>query len=389
MLTNLKKHMAKHGEQRPTQCAICHHRFDNERNLELHLKTHKELTFPCEYCLKIFPTLYKLKKHVGRVHIPNHCDVCDQIFYDRAEYTKHRKSHIEVEASLTCNICNKTFDKPKNLSEHIRLQHKADGKLNKCDICNKEFINVSLLKNHVKTHNKCFKCNFCELVFSSRYNLETHSVVHTKARNFMCDVCNKTYTTKTSLKNHKATHSDARNFECDHCGKKFKSNRRLYVHKFCHKTEEKFECEICNAKFKVKQYLKYHMKKHSTEKPFQCELCQKRFKHKKTYLKHMNFGKHKTDGEVMTIECDFCDQAYITRDQLLDHFAAEHEQQMIEEAKAEGMIDCGRYVDYIKKEIKQEQEESAEENSLEPEVSLEDRTGELVIKIKEEPSIEV
>ncbi|KAJ8932196.1 hypothetical protein NQ314_014848 [Rhamnusium bicolor] len=89
------------------------------------------------------------------------------VFYDRALFTKHRKQHNEGKP-VECQYCQKKFDKAKNLSEHIRLQHKQDGTMKKCHICDKEFINTALLKNHVKTHDKCFKCPHCDKVFASR-----------------------------------------------------------------------------------------------------------------------------------------------------------------------------------------------------------------------------
>lgn len=83
-----------------------------------------------------------------------------------------------------------------------------------------------------------------------RYNLETHSVTHSGAKNHKCVICQKRFSTKSSLKNHTAIHSEERLFQCEICAKTFKTNRRLYVHKFSHATEEKYQCEICLQKFR-------------------------------------------------------------------------------------------------------------------------------------------
>lgn len=38
----------------------------------------------------------KLRKHVNRSHIVNECEFCKKIFYDKAEFTKHKKTeHVE------------------------------------------------------------------------------------------------------------------------------------------------------------------------------------------------------------------------------------------------------------------------------------------------------
>lgn len=321
-MESYRKHLQSHGQKIEIKCQLCNKTFSTERHLQTHLNSHSELQFPCEYCGKIYPSLYRLKRHIKRAHIPNVCDDCGAIFYDRAMYTRHRKQHNE-DKPAQCTFCGKNFDKQKNLSEHIRLQHKEDGNVHKCDLCEKCFINASLLKNHIKTHDKCFKCKFCPKLFSSRYNLETHSVTHTGEKNHKCAICGNVYSTKTSLKNHVATHSDARNFKCDQCPKLFKTNRRLYVHKFSHATEEKFQCEICNARFRVKQYLKYHMIKHSTNKPFECKVCRKRFKHKKSWEKHSNHDRH-SHLKKEAYYCEICGQECSTKTDLLEHSRLSH-----------------------------------------------------------------
>lgn len=315
---DLKKHMETvHAkEKKAISCQLCQKTFKSEQLLSCHLKVHTELKFPCEFCQRIYPTLYRLKKHVGRAHIPNVCE-CKKVFYDRSEFTKHNKEFHKTEEPTVCQHCNKSFDKPKNLTEHIRLQHRANGKVNKCTICEKEFINASLLRNHVKIHDKSFKCDYCDKIFGSRYNLQIHLVVHTKERNYQCDQCGNSYGTKTALKNHKFTHLEVKNFTCDICHKKFKSNHRLYAHKSLHEAEKKHECEICHAKFTIKQYLNFHMKKHSKEKPFECKPCQRRFKHKRSYEKHCLLQRHMNALQNCGIEddSDYSDKNYSINDE--------------------------------------------------------------------------
>lgn len=321
-----RKHAESHGEKIEKKCQLCNKTFNTDRHLQNHLNSHKELKFPCEYCCRIYQTLYRLKRHIKRAHIPNVCEDCNEVFYDRAIYTKHKKEHNE-EKPIICRYCSKAFDKPKNLSEHERLQHKVDGLVHQCHLCDKTFINASLLKNHIKTHDKCFKCEVCNKLFSSRYNLQSHMVTHTGEKNYRCDLCQKGFSTKHSMKNHRATHSDAKNFQCDMCPKLFKTNRRLYVHKFSHATDEKFQCEICSARFKVKQYLKYHMISHSKVKPYECKACQKKFKHKKSWEKHANHDNKRHSWAAIkkiTHPCVSCGEKFESRTDVLEHVRINH-----------------------------------------------------------------
>ncbi|XP_057665852.1 zinc finger protein draculin-like [Diorhabda carinulata] len=323
--TKHKLHMSMHAKKAEIKCGLCNKAFNTERGLESHLSTHNELQFPCEFCGKIYPSMYRIKRHIKRAHAPCKCEHCGQVFHDRFLYNKHIKEHSQ-QTKYECEYCQKVFEKAKNLSEHFRLQHKQDDEKRKCPICEKEFINKALLRNHIKTHDKCFKCKVCDKVFSSRYNLEIHTNTHSGAKNFKCDICNNYFASKTSLKNHIATHSEERKFQCEICAKTFKTSRRLYTHSQSHATEEKYQCEICLQKFRVKQYLKAHMYRHSKVKPFSCDVCQKRFKHKKTKEKHMRIGKHqqKVPEGQEEHDCDFCDETFSSRDFLLDHFAAVH-----------------------------------------------------------------
>ncbi|KAK9883606.1 hypothetical protein WA026_001781 [Henosepilachna vigintioctopunctata] len=318
----LKKHtLTVHVKQPYTiSCQLCKKVFKSEKRLSCHLKVHTELKFPCEFCQRIYPSLYRLKKHVGRAHIPNICE-CKKVFHDRSEFTKHNKEFHKTQEPTVCNYCDKEFDKPKNLTEHIRLQHKGNGKVNKCGICEKEFINASLLRNHVKTHEKNFKCEYCGKIFGSRYNLQIHTIVHTKEKNHKCEICGNMYGTKIGLKNHQYVHSEERNFTCKICGKSFKSNHRLYSHKFTHETERKFECEICQSKFTTKQYLNFHMNKHSDKKPFECKPCQKRFKHKRSFERHCLLRRHEL---ALSKYCEYCDIKLDTGDSLNEHISEAH-----------------------------------------------------------------
>lgn len=102
LLNEYCRHLTqKHGEEVPKpKCIICDKIFKTETLLQAHLKEHKDLTFPCEYCNKIFTTMYKIKRHVKRSHVINECEYCDKVFYDKAEFGKHKKEEHTTEGFL-------------------------------------------------------------------------------------------------------------------------------------------------------------------------------------------------------------------------------------------------------------------------------------------------
>ena len=69
---------------------------------------------------------------------------------------------------LTCDICEKTFEKRRNLNLHIRKIHRHNSSLiiYACDICEKTFTKLSSLKTHmIEQHQmkeKKFECSVCK-----------------------------------------------------------------------------------------------------------------------------------------------------------------------------------------------------------------------------------
>lgn len=73
--------MEEHGKRTEIKCGVCNRVFNSDRSLECHITIHKELKFPCEYCGKIYNSMYRIKRHIKRAHIRLQCDECPTVSY--------------------------------------------------------------------------------------------------------------------------------------------------------------------------------------------------------------------------------------------------------------------------------------------------------------------
>lgn len=132
-----------------------------------------------------------------------------------------------------------------------------------CDICNRSFSTKQILQRHriaLHDQNKDFKCDQCDMWFSSSNNHELikHvNEVHNGFKKFICYFagCNKEFSRRDALKRHRQTHeTHARNvmqqsastkqtaapptpptFSCFDCGLNFRYQTSLILHLKNHK----------------------------------------------------------------------------------------------------------------------------------------------------------
>merc|ERR1712181_43106 len=71
-------------------------------------------------------------------------------------------------------------------------------------------------------------CPHCEKAFRCKADLESHMVVHSRAKPFSCAQCGVAFAQKASLKDHENVH--LRKYECQGCAKAFGRERYLKLH---------------------------------------------------------------------------------------------------------------------------------------------------------------
>lgn len=149
-----------------------------------------------------------------------------------------------------------------------QIQEDQPQEIFNCDICGKSFSTKQILQRHriaLHDHNKDFKCDQCNMWFSSSNNHELikhTNEVHNGFKKFICDFegCNKEFSRRDALKRHRQTHETHKakivmqqtfskqtgvvngvtpaglpNYSCFDCGLNFRYQTSLILHLKNHK----------------------------------------------------------------------------------------------------------------------------------------------------------
>lgn len=104
-------------------------------------------------------------------------------------------------------------------------------------------------KTSRKRPKQKFICDFykCERIFSTKYSLKRHMLVHNQKKKYKCKHCNKRFALPQYLKEHEFTHTNENPYVCgiDGCNQTFKQRGKLSVHR-----------DKAHAAYEKKHYLK-------------------------------------------------------------------------------------------------------------------------------------
>ncbi|CAG2166459.1 unnamed protein product [Oppiella nova] len=261
---------AKSGVKRVRSTFMCSYGdcnavFNRQFRLNRHLRQHSgERPFVCPKsgCLRAFSCKSYLHKHLQRPHNLNSCDDNKEEPQKTGEevVNKSRKQYV-------CNDCRKCFKTKFQLKIH-GFQH-SGVKPFECNKCDKQLATKSKLKSHMKTHDG-YACGRegCDYKTYKWSELRKHiSVSHRVSHR--CDSCDKVFSSLFNLNFHqKNIHSnESHKIVCtyDNCGKTYSNESNLKTHIRSKHMKQLFECseEGCDKSFLHKKSLTKHLENHS------------------------------------------------------------------------------------------------------------------------------
>ncbi|KAM3916777.1 zinc finger protein 142 [Leptodactylus fuscus] len=266
------------------------------------------------------------------------CPLCCFRCMSPGALKRHRELHQKYSQSrlqLQCKQCDFTCKQPRCMKQHVHIRHEG-----------------------VKPH----RCRYCDFSTTRRYRLEAHESLHTGVGRISCNSCSRTFGTNSKLRLHqRRVHEKMPTHFCKLCDYSGYSQNDVARHMgSCHSGEAIFPCTVCQATFSSEAALKQHsLRKHQEKATHDCPQCQfschsqatlrchLQKQHpqlecticKETFSRREDIEEHRKTH--FSHHCQQCQFAAKDRQQLVNHYAEEHESGALPGGEVdEGLLRC-------------------------------------------------
>lgn len=83
---------------------------------------------------------------------------------------------------------------------------------------------------------EAYKCETCDQIFTTKFSLSRHSLVHSKEKPFKCRFCDKRFALNQYRKEHECIHTNEKPYVCgvNGCQERFRQRGKLSLHRRRH-----------------------------------------------------------------------------------------------------------------------------------------------------------
>ncbi|XP_063538316.1 zinc finger protein 771-like [Cydia strobilella] len=200
--------------------------------------------------------------------------------------SKRRCKHWAPPMAHTCQYCQKVFTRKFNYTLHLK-RHLGERDW-PCPICGALLLTRWLATRHCRRPRKACPVPGCDKTFTTNTNLATHVRTHSGERPHDCPECGKSFSCKNTLNDHIRIHTGVKPYICPVCGKLFATNK-LSTHILSHTTSRPHACAApgCARAFKSRRALTLHVATHEHRRAHKCSVCGNRYNHTQSLNKHM------------------------------------------------------------------------------------------------------
>ncbi|KAM4025425.1 zinc finger protein 142 [Anomaloglossus baeobatrachus] len=219
------------------------------------------------------------------------CPLCSYRCMSPGALKRHRELHQKYSQSrlqLQCKQCDFTCKQPRCMKPHVRIRHEG-----------------------IKPH----RCRYCDFSTTRRYRLEAHESLHTGVGRIACSSCSRTFGTNSKLRLHqRRVHEKTPTHFCKLCDYSGYSQNDVARHMAsCHSGDAVYPCTVCQASFSSEAALKQHsLRKHHEKASHECSQCPFSCHSQATLRCHLQ-------KQHLQLECLLCKEAFSRREDMEEH----------------------------------------------------------------------